>query len=285
VRGVLIAVAASAVAAAAPAAAIAGVTFAADALPAETHHGSILLADIDPSALTAHQDSPSSIAFELPRGVRLDTRARKRECSAAEAAAIQCPAESKVGEGNAVTRLSGYLFPGGQTDGVAWIEEFLGVPVQAGDPASLVLQIEWLGLDPARNAVAQVFGTQLPRRATVTGRIVPIASGPFGLELRFDALPGGLSVPRPLSAQVIRLKLSFGAVRRQRQNFTRKIRVRTVNGGTQTQRIHDHRLLGFHLLRRPTTCPGGWPVAVVLGFPSGPETIPGTIPCQLTPTG
>jgi hypothetical protein len=96
-------------------------------------------------------------------------------------------------------------------------------------------------------------------------------------------MPGGWTVPPPLSASVPRFKMQFGALRRVRKNITRKQRVPTPTGGKKTLRIRDHVLVGFHLLRRPKGCRRGYRWRITAQFPTGTETATGTQRC-LKPT-
>src|SRR5437588_3733939 len=98
----------------APALAAAPVQFLPDQLPAAL--GRRVLIDVNPSKLSARQETPTSIAFFLPRRWLFDARAVARECTPAQAAAVRCPRASRVGLGHLVLHVAGYLFPGGQTD-------------------------------------------------------------------------------------------------------------------------------------------------------------------------
>ena len=113
------------------------------------------------------------------------------------------------------------------------------------------------------------------------GRIVRLGSGEFGLEARFDNMPGGVRVPPSLhaagvSATITRFKLEVGAVRRMRHNFRRVIPTPT---GSIT--VQDHVLIGYHLVTRPTSCPSArlWPWELLVDFPEGQQQIRGTVPC------
>jgi hypothetical protein len=73
----------------------------------------------------------------------------------------------------------------------------------------------------------------------------------------------------------------MGAVRRVKKPIVHVISVPSASGGTTVKRIRDHVLVGHHLFKRPRACPSGsrWPWQIYVGFPSGTQTIGGTIPC------
>jgi hypothetical protein len=251
--------------------------------PNANRHGTVLRIDGNPSALSARAESPQSIALYLPRGMRLDTRSRKRLCKPEEAAAVRCPRDSRIGFGHTVVHLSGYLFPGGETDAVSTLVAFLGTPPQSGGAAALVLQAK---LQPERTvkSLQQAFGSAAPRtESSISGWIVPLSSGTYGLEIRFDGFPGGFTVPPPLSARVTRFKLALGAIRERKQTFYHRRKVKVLKGNravTRTVKIKDHRLISHHLLTNPRTCQGAWPYEVEVGFPSGTERRVGPLPCE-----
>lgn len=254
--------------------------------PDKNRHGTVLKLDGNPSALSGGTQSPSSIALDLPRGMRLDTVARRRLCRAEEAARVECPRDGRVGFGHTTTYLRGYLFPGGETEVVATLTAFLGAP-ESGTRATLVIQYK-LQPENVITGLQQEFGSLAPRgKGSVTGRITPLASGPYGLEISFDGFPGGFTVPNPLSARVTRFKLALGAIREIKQTFYHRRRVTDVDRRTgkpykRTVRIKDHRLITHHLLTNPRRCNQSWPYALRVGFPSGEVTHTGVFPCRTT---
>jgi hypothetical protein len=185
-----------------------------------------------------------------------------------------------------VIHFTGYLFPGGESDAVAYITPFVGKPQQAGDPASLVLQVEVLGARPFIDAANRYTSQKLQERYSITGRVTPERRGLYGLEASFNGFPGGMTVPPSLAqagvtASITRFKLQIGAVRRVRKPTLDKFSAPTATGGTQTLRVHDHVLLGYHLLRRGGLCPASrlWPWELQVGFPEGVQQITGTVAC------
>jgi hypothetical protein len=269
----------------AAAVAVAGpVTFLIDSQPVGL--GRHVLIDFNPSKLTSRAETPDSIAFFLPSRWQVDHRAAARECTPAQAAQTKCPTASRIGIGHAVIHVSGYLFPGGQTDGVAYVIPYLGRPAAPGDPASIVLQVQLLGLDPLINAANQYLSTKIKKKYSITGRIIPLRSGQYGYEASFSQMPGGFRVPPPLAAAgvsvtITRFKLEVGAVRRVRKPTVDVIHTRGANGKPRTVRIRDHVLIGYHLLKRAKACPGSglWPWQIQVGFPEGTQTITGTVKC------
>lgn len=252
------------------------VRFLADSQPRGV--GKHVLIEVNPSRFGV-TSTPTSISFLLPRGWLLDPRAVAAECTPAQAAASRCPRKSRVGYGHVVLHVAGYLFPGGQTDGVTYMTAFLGHPAPPGDPASMILVGQWLGIDPLINAANRYLSVKIKKRYSITGRIIKLRSGKFGLEISFPGLPGGLTIPQQLrrlgvSAAIRKFKLEVGKVRRVRQNVTEVIQTAT---GPVT--IQDHVLVGYHLIARPSGCPdsGQWPWQIRFG---GQRTVSGTVKCD-----
>jgi hypothetical protein len=242
--------------------------------------GRIVHLDFNPSRLVARAETPNSVAFFLPRGWTFDARAVKRECTSAQAAAVRCPHAAQIGFGHVVAHVSGYLFPGGATDGVAYLTPFLGRPVRARDLASIVLEVEYLSAEQLVKEANRYLGTHIPVRSSVVGRLFRV-SGRYAIEASFSGFPGGITIPPAFAAagvraSVTKFKLQVGAVRRVRKPFVHVIRV-----GSVVKRIHDHRLIGYHLFRRPSACPSPsvWPWRIDVGFPQGRKTLAGTVPC------
>jgi hypothetical protein len=266
------------------------VRFPADSLPPGV--GKQVQLDFNPSQFAAQNQTPNSLSFYLPARWQFDLRAVKRECTAAEAAAVNCPRAAWIGFGHVVTHVSGYLCPGGGTDAVAYMRAYAGQPVQPGDLASMVLEVELLSANPAIDAINQFLHTNVHDRQSVIGRVIKVSSGPYGIKVSFAGIPGGISVPSVpfcpgLSARVTRFKLLAGVVRRVKKAIVHVITVQTLNG-PQTKRIHDHVLIGHHLLSRPRGCPTSavWPWQVVIGFAQGDQHITGTVRCSaIHPSG
>lgn len=244
--------------------------------------GSGFVMDLGPEHLSLRQESFSSIVVSLPQGMALDINSRKRLCSLESARRAVCHRSTLIGFGHIVVRFSGYLFPGGETHAVGQIYAYLGRPTQTGDAASLVLRVKPLGVRAIRQAVFDAFGYFAPQlNFAWIGRIVRVPSGPFGVEFRAEGMPGGLALPLPLAARVVRVKLAIGAVRRLKRTFYRTFRVPTASGGTRTRRVKDHYLFPHHLLRNPRVCDGGfWPWEVSVVFDDGIQRTAGSQRCK-----
>jgi hypothetical protein len=244
--------------------------------------------DFDPSKLLATAETPDSIAFDLPARWRFDGQAVAKECTATQAAAVNCPKSSWIGLGHVVTHVHGYLFAeggGGDVDGITYLNAYLGQPVVPGDPAAIVIQAEALSANPLINVFNTYLGTNIKTKTSITGRLIKLRSGPYSYEASFSGMPGGFSIPPLLAAQgvsvtVTRFRIELGAVRRVRKNIVHVITLQGLNGPTQ-ERIHDHVLIGHHLLRRARACPasGQWPWQITVGFPDGVKQITGTVRC------
>jgi hypothetical protein len=249
--------------------------------------GSDVVLDFNPSTLTSAAETPDSFALFLPAHWRFDHRAVARECSPAQAAAVRCPAEARIGYGHAVVHAEGYLFPGGETDGVVYITPFLGQPERPGDRASIVLEVQLLGLDPLINAANQYLRTKLTPTYSIVGRLTTLATGPYGFEATFGGFPGAVTVPAQLqqqgvSASVTTFKLLVGAVRRVVKRTYDVVNAPTASGGTQKLRISDREMIGYHLLRKAATCPSDrqFPYQIEVSFPSGDKRLSGVMPCR-----
>jgi hypothetical protein len=248
--------------------------------------GRDVVIDFNPSTLTSEAETPDSIAFLLPAHWRFDHRAVGRECTPAQATAVRCPAASQIGYGHVEMHLAGYLFPGGDTTVVGYVTPYLGQPQQSGDPASMVLEVQLLGVQSLVDAANKYLSTKIKQTYSITGRIIPLHSGAYGLEASFTGMPGGITIPSELtsagvSATVTRFKLQIGAVRRVRKPKIDKVTAPTLTGGTQVLKIHDHVLVGYHLLRRGPKCPANklWPVELQVGFPAGTQDLKATVKC------
>jgi hypothetical protein len=239
--------------------------------------GTALVIAADGTALSSGGSPASSFAVALPRGTRVDAAARSVLCDRGQAARGTCPLESRIGFGRFVVAVDGYA-PGGRTELTWSLDAYLGKPAQRGDVASVVLSATLLGADSVAELLEPALGTTVPRNATTIGRLVRRRSGAYGFDLRFPGLPAQLQVAAPITATPARLELSLSAVRRVRQNFIRRYRIRTPSG-YEVRRIRDHRLVGHELLRTPRTCSGSWPYELTVGFPGGVQRSAGRLPC------
>ena len=209
----------------------------------------------------------------------MDTLARARVCGRDQALRAACPAASRIGFGRFVMAVRGHLSGGGETQ-LAWsIGAFLGRPLRRGDAASVVLIGKLLGANLVDALLEPALGTSVPVTTSTVGRLVRRASGAYGIELRFAKLPVRLGVAAPVAATPARLELTLSAVRRIRQDFVRRIEVRTLSG-YEVREIRDHRLIAHHLLRTPRTCDGSWPSELRVVFARGLRRSASRIACS-----
>jgi len=240
--------------------------------------GTALVVAADETVLWRNGEWAGSLVFALPRGTRLDPAARRERCTATQAARATCPQDSVIGFGRYVADVSGFLMPGGDTQLIWSLAAYLGPPARRGDAASVMVSSTLLSADSFAALLAPALGTSVPTVATTTGRLVRRRSGAYGLELRFTQLPATLRVAAPITAKPTRLELSLSAVRRIRQNFIRRYKIRTLSG-YEIKKIPDHRLVGHDLLRTPRSCRSSWPYELRVGFPDGVRRSTGTFPC------
>lgn len=232
--------------------------------PSVAGQGATLLVAADEPVLAPGAHPARSIGFALPRGMRIDTAAVPELCGRAEAARSACPVPSRIGFGRFSLDVRGYEMTSGQTE-VTWaIDAYLGEPRRRGDAASVVLIGRLLGADLIGTLLTPALGTTLPAATSTVGRLRR-TSGRYGVELQFPALPAEPDVAAPATAVPSRLELTLGAVRRVRQDFTRRIKIRTPSG-FEIRKIRDHRLIGQYLFRAPSTCSGSWPGELRVGL-------------------
>ena len=237
-----------------------------------------LVLAVDGTALSPDGEAPGSITAAMPHGTSADASAVKQLCSRAQAARGACPAASRIGFGRYVVTVTGFLAPGGQTQLTWAIDAFLGTPATPSDVAAVVLAAKLLGADNVSTLLAPELGTTVPSTATSTGRLTRRASGKYGVELVLPGLPVDFQVPSPSSVAPARLELNLSAVRRTRQNFIRRYRIRTLSGYV-IKKVRDHRLVGHALLRTPRSCGTSWPYELRIAFPDGVQRNAGQFPC------
>ena len=165
---------------------------------------------------------------DIARGFRFDPRAVAGRCTLAQARSSNCPANSRIGGG------SGSVSVGGSSSTFA-LDFFLLPPQRHGDIAGLALAVHQQG-----SAVG----------FTLVGRLVRLAHGPYGLELRFANTANEL--PKGLTVQLNQVHAQIGA-RRKRHS----------------------------LLTTPATCRGkGWPFRLVVSYSTGTENYTGPARCS-----
>jgi hypothetical protein len=246
--------------------------------PTRAGEGTTLLIELEGTRLESGGRPAESLVALLPPGTRFDARARAARCTRSQARSGSCPAESRIGFGRLAASITGFLAPGGESE-LAWaIAVFLGEPLRAGDPASIVLRYELLGAD----RVAQLLGRsleQLPQTVTVAGGRVDPSPTRFGLGLELAGLPAAVRARAPAVVTPARLELTIGAVRRVRRSLVRRVVVRTPQG-RRVERVRDHELVGHDLLRAPSRCRRSWDSELRVSFPARPvERIRGSLFC------
>ena len=186
-------------------------------------------------------------------------------------------ADEAIGFGRFVEDVSGFLAPGG-TSQVSWsIATYLGKPVKRGDLASVRLVATLLGADDVATLLAPALGTTVPQSVTTTARLV---RGSSGVELRLSELPVTLAIAPPAMGSPSSLDLSISAVRRVRENFVRRYKIRTASG-YEIRRIRDHRLIAHHLFTAPRRCVSSWAFSIRVTYAGGEsKRSAGTFPCQ-----
>jgi hypothetical protein len=165
---------------------------------------------------------------DIARGFRFDPHAVEKRCSVQQAQASTCPAASRIGSGSAKVTIAGKRSTFG-------VDFYLTPPQRHGDIAGLVLSVHQAG---TANGFALI------------GRMVRLAHGPYGLELRFaDA---GKQLPAGLDVQLNRIHAKIGA--------------------------HHGR---HSLLATPRTCTkAGWPFRLFVAYSTGTETYSGPAACS-----
>jgi hypothetical protein len=225
-------------------------------VPNKAGKPSELRVDLGSGTLPASGEVPSSVVLASTRGFRFDRRARAATCSGGPAESFSCPERSRIGSGSAEFVVRGPLLPPEGLADTATIDVFLAPPPVSGDLYGVEVQVN-----------EQRFGM----RGRSVGRLVPLPSGPFGSELRFESVGGALEPPPGYTVELKRLQLSAGAKR-----TVRKTKVVRRNG----RRKRVRRRVTYHLIRNPSSCPGAWPYEVRLGFASGEERRPGEVACE-----
>lgn len=201
---------------------------------------------------------PEAITVLAARGFRFDRKAVAELCEPAQAQQNQCPAASRIGSGTAEVRVDGPL-PGaigaGTYQGTS--ATFLAPASQLGDLAGLVVQLKIVG-----------------QTITGTGRITPVASGPFGIRIAFDPLPQSPPLPPGYTATLQQLHSEIAARRTERRTRTKRVRRRgkVVRKRVVTKVRHD-------LIRTPRTCTGTWPVQVLVRYPDRQDVLDTPIVC------
>lgn len=154
--------------------------------PATPATGADLVLDVRPAGVPTGARA-TSLVLSAPPGLGFDPRAAARTCGPRRAQAFRCPAASAIGSGQVEGHASGPLVPNARLDFAASVGLFLAPP-SAGDLAGVVMEVS----EPITG-----------KRGTITGRVVPTATG---VALRFDDIAGaqpsvpgvGISIDRVL---------------------------------------------------------------------------------------
>jgi hypothetical protein len=189
-------------------------------------------------------ETPSKVVLAFTRGYRFDGRAVAKRCTDDQAKANKCPEKSRSGRGTVQYHINGTT-----QEHTTTIGEFLAPrsPGAIGDVQFVVRDND--------------FNMTLSSH----GRLVRVASGPYGAELRLDypapKLPPGIQLT------IDRLTLQTGAHRRV-----------TVRVGPH--RVRRHRT--YQLVRNPAKCPAShrWPVELRASYSSGDVTRTADIICR-----
>jgi hypothetical protein len=192
----------------------------------------------------------TSVVVDAARGFKADPRSVSMLCTAAQASARSCPAASRIGHGDIKTHVTTSIGVGSGDYDIA-ATSYLAPRQQAGDIAAVVLLAS-----AQTGAGPQTFDT--------TGRLLKPASGPYGLELRFDNFPTPKSpIPGVTFAVTINsIELFTGASRT----------VKTGNG-------KHRKTTTYALFTNPATCRGRWTGKFTAAFATGTLTRKLTTAC------
>jgi hypothetical protein len=174
---------------------------------------------------------------DIARGYRFDPRAVRTKCTVAQARASSCPAASKIGGGQGQVTV---FPPGGAPQELSLgIEFFMTGKQRRHDLAGLVLAAH----EPVSGLTFNLIG-----------RMVTLARGRYGLELRFADTAKEL--PANITVQLHRVNVRFGAQRSV-----------TVGAGRKRKRVT------YHLLTNPPACGAhGWPFLLTVSYTTGTES-------------
>ncbi len=185
---------------------------------------------------------PESIALGVQRGFAFDVRAVAAVCTGDALKTGACPAQSRIGTGQAVVSATGLL----NQDIPATLDVFLADPVQPTDVASAIVLIKAAGLSRA-----------------VRTRLLAPATGPIGYELRLEGIAAAVPAIPGVTFGLRSLSLDIGARRRVTKTTVKRVRV-TRDGRRVTVRRKVKRRVTYNLLRNPKTCSGTWAVRLTV---------------------
>ena len=185
---------------------------------------------------------PESIALGVQRGFGLDVRAVAVRCTGSALTSGACPAESRIGSGQAVVHASGLL----NQDIPATLDIFLADGVEPTDVASAVVVIKAASLSD-----------------TVRTRLLAPATGPVGYELRIEGIAAAVPAVPGVRFGLRSLALDLGARRSITKTTYKRVRV-TRHGRRVSVRRKVRRRVTYDLLRNPPACSGAWGVRLTV---------------------
>jgi hypothetical protein len=196
---------------------------------------------------------PRSVVLAIQRGFKLDPAAVAALCRPDQAAASACADDSRVGAGSAAVTANTAFGP---MDVAAQIRAFLAPPPAPGDLAGMVITVSALG-----------------RRQSSIGRITPLAAGPFGYEVRFEALDQAVEPPEGVTITFKRLELALAASRVESRKVVRRkrVRYRDRRGRRRTKVVRRRvvRKISHAFITTPAACAGSWTARGTVGFADG----------------
>jgi hypothetical protein len=225
--------------------------------PATAGKASHLIVDIrgseDPKA---NGRPPTQAVLAATQGFKFDPR-----CSESQAKAFNCPGDSRIGSGTANATVSNGVIT---QPVVADVSIFLAPAGQSGDAAGAHVLFK----ERSSGSQGHIFG-----------RVVKLgASGPFGLEVRFDDLGSASSAaPEGFTVKLDRLQVNVGASRTEKVTVCCKTVVR--NG--VKKKVKYRKKVRRDLIRNPRTCDGAWEYQVRLRYSSSDESVrDGSVACE-----
>lgn len=204
--------------------------------------GSTVHIEIGGAAAELAGQLPESIALGVQRGFAFDPRAVAVRCAGPALTSGDCPEHSRIGTGRAVAHAGGFL----NLDIPATIDVFLADRVQSADVASAVVVVRAAGIS-----------------GVVRTRILALAGGPIGYEVRLEGIAAAVPAVPGVSFGLKSLSLDLGAHRRTTKTTTKRVRV-TRDGRRVTVRRKVKQRVTYTLLRNPKTCTGAWGVRLTL---------------------
>jgi hypothetical protein len=204
--------------------------------------GSRVHVDVSGTAPEIAGSLPESVALGVQRGFALDVRAVAVSCTGPALTSGACPADSRIGTGQAVVFATGLL----NQDIPATLDVFLADRVQPGDVASAVVVIKAAGLSRA-----------------VRTRLLAPATGPVGYELRLEGIAAAVPAVPGVSFGLRSLSLDLGARRTVTKTTRKRVRVTRHGRRVTVRRKVKHRVT-YNLVTNPKTCSGAWGVRLTV---------------------